>query len=180
MEQKIKKFLEFNGKVLYFVAHDGTYWVAIRPICEALGIEYINEYKRLKRHRILGTNVANMAMMDAQNRLFKMVSLPEKYIYGWLFSLDSGKAPLQEYQLKCYDLLYEYFHGSITGRHQALLEKSDALGEMEGIMSELSTDPNYLRLNKARAKFLLASKKLKELDDDFIQGQLTLNFPQSN
>ena len=36
MEKSIRKFLEFNGKTIYFLSKDGDYWVAIKPICDAL------------------------------------------------------------------------------------------------------------------------------------------------
>ncbi len=180
METKIKKFLKFNGKAIYFVAYDGTYWIAIRPICEALNIEYTNEFKKIKRHKILGRNVAKMAMMDAQNRLFQMASLPEKYIYGWLFTVNSEKATFLEFQQKCYDVLYEYFHGTITRRHQALMNKLDTLAEIEQLEVELSTDPIFQSWNDARAKIMRLGKVLKNIDDEFVHGQKVIDFKQSN
>jgi hypothetical protein len=180
MEPRIKKFLEFNGKVLYFVSKDGIYWIAIRPICDVLGIDYSNELRRIKKHSILGSNVVKSTMVDAQNRLFQMASLPEKYIYGWLFTVSSEKATCQEFQQKCYDLLYEYFHGSITGRHETLLEKSDSLAKIDKLEAELSEDPRYIELNNEKARVMRLGKQLKEQDDDFIMGQLTLQFHQDN
>lgn len=180
MEQRSKKFLEFNGKVLYFVAIDGTYWIAIKPICDALNVEYTRAFKNIKEDEILKDALAKQPMRDTKNRLQNMVALPEKYIYGWLFSIRSGSDALQNYKRKCYDVLYEYFHGSITNWHQALLEKSDALAEMEEMVSELSSDPRFQKYNEARAKVMRSGKKLKEISDDFIQGQLTIDFKQSN
>lgn len=31
MEAPIRKFLEFNKKTIYFLAVDGTYWIAVKP-----------------------------------------------------------------------------------------------------------------------------------------------------
>lgn len=180
MEAKIKKFLEFNGNTIYFIAVDGTYWIAVRPICDALNIQFNRTLKNIKSDEILKDVWSKQTMRDTKNRLQNMVALPEKYIYGWLFSIRSGSDAFQNYKRKCYDVLYEYFHGNITNWHQALLEKSDALAEMEEMVSELSSDPRFQKYNEARAKVMRSGKKLKEISDDFIQGQLTIDFKQSN
>ena len=47
MKQSIVKFLTFKGKTLLFLAKDGVYYVAIKPVCEAIGVDYIQQYKNL-------------------------------------------------------------------------------------------------------------------------------------
>ena len=49
-----EKFLQFNGRNIYFVAVNGQYYIAYKPICEALNIEANRCYKNLKKHKILG------------------------------------------------------------------------------------------------------------------------------
>jgi hypothetical protein len=180
MEARIKKFLEFNGQIIFFVAIDGIYWIAIRPICDALNVEYTRAFKNIKEDKILRDVLAKQPMRDTKNRLQNMVALPEKYIYGWLFSIRSGSDAFQNYKRKCYDVLYEYFHGGITSWHQALLEKSDALSEMEEKELNLSTNPDFIAWNEARAKVMRVGKRIKEISDDFIHGQLSIDFKQSN
>ena len=51
MKSKIKKFLEFNGKTISFLCKEGEYWVAIKPICEALGVNYNRQYQNLKKRQ---------------------------------------------------------------------------------------------------------------------------------
>ncbi len=180
MEPRIKKFLEFNGKVINFVAIDGTYWISIKPICDALNIEYTRTFKNISEDEILGQLLAKQPMVGADFRLRKMVALPEKYIYGWLFSIRSGSQLLQEYKRKCYDVLYEYFHGSITQRHQALLNKSEALARLEELEQSLAEIPAFKEYNNTKARIMRIGKDLKALDDNLIHGQLTFNFNQEN
>ncbi|MBA7556901.1 hypothetical protein ES705_49624 [subsurface metagenome] len=90
MNTKIKKFLEFNGKAILFLSIDGQYWVALKPICEALNLDWTYQLKVLKSHKILGQLWYLHTIVGADNRLRNMVSLPEKYIYGWLFGISSG------------------------------------------------------------------------------------------
>lgn len=44
MSEKVEKFLEFNGKTIVLLAKDGIWWIAIRPVCEALGVQYVRDY----------------------------------------------------------------------------------------------------------------------------------------
>ena len=48
MKNSIRKFLEFNGKVIYFLSKDGEYWIAIKPICEALGVYSPRQQKTIR------------------------------------------------------------------------------------------------------------------------------------
>lgn len=173
---QIKKFLEFNGQILYFVAIDGNYWIAIRPICDALGIEYTRAFKNIKEDKILGDALAKQPMRDTKNRLQNMVALPEKYIYGWLFSIRSGSDALQNYKQKCYSLLYEYFHGSISRRRQVLISKSETLDRFQRLQDELEENPKFKEWEETRAAIMRYGKELKELDNVMIKGQLTLDF----
>lgn len=52
-----------------------------------------------------------------------MVCLPEKYIYGWLFSVKTDSDKLLNYKLKCCDILFEHFHGALTIRTNVLEER---------------------------------------------------------
>lgn len=71
MKEEIKKFLEFNGKVIHFLSVDGQYWIAIKPICRALGVDYIRQFKNLKADAILAPAYAVQPMQtpDKQNSI---------------------------------------------------------------------------------------------------------------
>lgn len=174
MEKKIKRFLEFNGKAILFLNKDGQYWVAIRPICDALGTNYPNEYRRIMNHKILSSTVVKMTMVGADFKLRSMVVLPEKYIYGWLLSVDSEVPAFLEYQLKCYNLLYEYFHGAIAARHYQLTEKSEIEKQINAIREKLNDNTDYLELQELIAKEMRIGKTLKQMDVDLVNRQLKL------
>ena len=40
MNKQVVKFLEFKGKNIVYLSVDGTYWIAIKPVCEAISINY--------------------------------------------------------------------------------------------------------------------------------------------
>ena len=62
MKQSINRFLQFNGKTLLFLAKDGTNWIALKPICEALGIEYTRTFKNVSADPIIGPALAKQPM----------------------------------------------------------------------------------------------------------------------
>jgi len=85
-----KKFLEFNGRNIYFLAIDGKYWIAVKPICEALKVNYNRQFQNIKSDPILVQLFAEQQMVAADGKLRKMVCLPEKFIYGWIFTIQSS------------------------------------------------------------------------------------------
>lgn len=69
MKQQINKTISFNGKVLLFLVKNGNYWIAIKPICEALGIEYTRAFKSLKSDIILSQLLAKQPMVGIKAAL---------------------------------------------------------------------------------------------------------------
>ncbi|MBA7568852.1 hypothetical protein ES708_10588 [subsurface metagenome] len=163
MNTKIKKFLEFNGKAILFLSIDGQYWVALKPICEALNLNWVRQYMNLKEHKILGQLFANQLMVGADLRSRNMVALPEKYVYGWLFSISSGSGALQEYQMKCYELLYDYFHGTISQRHSILSQKVCDEQELHELEAQLKEDKRFTRMQELHGSIARSGIELKHL-----------------
>lgn len=173
MEQP-NKFLEFNGKAVYFLAKGGSYWIAIKPICDAIGINFDRQFKNLKADQILSQLYAKQPMTGADGKTYNMISLPERFVYGWLFSIKSESKELLEYKRTCYDLLFEYFHGSITSRENLIREKTKEQLEEERLHAALSTNADYVRLQEIRYKKKLINKQLVELDGQIAKEQLNL------
>lgn len=174
MEQQIKKFLEFNGKTIFFLAKDGQYWIAIKPICEALGVDYVNQHKNVKNDKILGHALSNQTMRDTKNRVSNMASLPEFYIYGWLFSLRSSSKQLEQYKWKCYEILYNHFHGTIGNRKDLIREEVRIQIERDKIINELARTPEYIQLQELNNKSRKIKSELKLMDNSIFNEQLTL------
>lgn len=127
MKESIKNFLKFNGQTLLFLEKDGTYWIAIKPICDAIGLHHRRQLSSIKEDKILGAVYANQPMQVPGNQVRLMAALPEFYIYGWLFGIQSRKPALQEYKWECYKVLHNYFKNTITQRDEILRIKSIAM-----------------------------------------------------
>lgn len=169
-----RKFLEFNGKTIYYLDKDGQYWIAIRPICEALNVGYTPQYKAVKRHKILGDVLSVQTMHDASGRLQKMVVLPEKYIYGWIFQIKANSPDLIQYQRLCYEILYDHFHGAITNRKELLLERNTLDTQINKLKKDLrQSDANFKRLHELEQQRKNLSARMNSIDKEII-NQLEL------
>lgn len=173
MKSQVKKFLEFNGKTIYFVAVDGQYWIALKPICEALNVDFEAQRKNLKEDKILCQLPSEQTVVAADGKLRKMLCLPEFFIYGWIFQIQSSSEELQEYKLECYRILYEHFHGAITGRKELLSEKARLQLEIDKCFNTL--DPLVaLQIDQATKKLNKVNAKLRELDLDVMEEERNL------
>jgi prophage antirepressor-like protein len=172
--QTITKFLEFNGKRINILLADGNWYVAIKPICEALNVDYRKQLLRIHNHITLAKQCTKQDMVAADGKVREMYCISEKYIYGWLFSIQSDSPGLIQYQEKCYEVLYEHFHGQITYRANALSHKSEIRERKATIKAQLAeTDlyKEYLELDK---KEKICNRRLDSLDIDLISKQISM------
>lgn len=92
--------------------------VPIRPICEALGVDFAGQSVKLKEHPILSSTVDLRSMVAADGKNREMLCLPIRYVFGWLFTINPAnvneevREALISYQHECYDALYNHFFGS--------------------------------------------------------------------
>lgn len=173
MNKQVSKFLEFNGKNLVFLAVDGQYWIALKPICEVLGVDYIRAFRNTKEDRIFGQLLSEQTMVAADGKSRKMASLPEKWIYGWIMQLQSTSEELLEYKKLCYEVLADYFHGAITGRKELLSAKAKVQAEIDQIFNRLPVE-DALALGKLKSKINQLNAKLRDLDGEIIEEEKTL------
>ena len=176
MNQQIAKFLEFKGKNIVYLSVDGAYWIAIKPVCEALKVDYLRQYKNLREDVILRPSLSKLPMMipgDTQTRRY--VCLPEEMIYGWIFSIrrDDNEA-LQAYKLECYHVLYKHFHGAITRRRLLLKEKADTTVKRRNVEHTLLQNSDYIELTKLRAQETSINRKLREIERCEVEEETNL------
>lgn len=172
----IEKFLEFNGKRLSVLSKDGQWWLALRPILDALNVDPEWHIRAVKTDEILAQHLCDHTVVAADNKLRKMMCLPERYIYGWLFSIRSESAELVEYKRTCYDVLYNHFHSSIADRME-VLNKQDQIDlrilELQEKLQESDEYREILDLKKLKTK---TGKDLKRLDVELKTKQLSFSF----
>lgn len=113
--------VEFHGATLVTTLVDGIPHVALRPLCEAIGLDWSAQTRRVSRDAVMASTVAVMATVAEDGKRREMTCIPLKMLNGWLFGVDANRvAPevkdrLIEYQRECYDTLADYWQkGSAT------------------------------------------------------------------
>lgn len=166
--------MEFNGKTIFFLSIDGTYWIALKPICEALGVNWNRQFQNLKNDPILGQLFAEQQMVAADGKFRKMICLPEFYVYGWLFQIQSEAPGLLEYKWECYRVLHDYFTGTITRRQSVLKERTLIDIQIEELERELHATDIARKLLELKKQKKAASTRLARMDHEIIEQQLEL------
>jgi hypothetical protein len=176
MNKQVVKFLEFRGKNIVYLYKNGTYWIAIKPICEALNVDYLRQFKNLKKDAILTPALSKLTMqIPGDDQLREYICLPEEYIYGWIFSIRrSANVALHEYKLECYQALYSHFHGIITRRRKLLKEKADITLKRRKLEYALLQNSDYVELSKIKAQEISIGKKIKDVERGELQEELDL------
>lgn len=174
METNPLSFLEFNGKTIIYLNAAGQYWVAVKPICEALGIHYKHQHEMILKDNILGQLSCEYRIVAADGKLRNMVCLPEKFIYGWLFGIRSESEALRQYKLQCYEALFNHFHGIMTKRKQILHDKLADLSRQKELEEKLKVHEDFVEYERLRGNVLRSGKLLKEMDQELLTGQMSL------
>lgn len=108
-----------NGISLQVVADGVEQLVAVKPVCEILGVAYQSQQAKLKEHPIYSSVITLSVTTGADGKKYEMVCIPLRFFSGWLFSINPDnvkeevREKLIEYQLKCNDILYDYFFSRV-------------------------------------------------------------------
>ena len=178
MENNITTVARINDVKIQIIESEEK-MIAVKPICQALGISYQKQIERLKSDPIIGSVVTLGVTTGADGKQYEMVTIPLKYVFGWLFLIDSRnvKPEAQEsvlnYQKECYNALWSYFtkHDEFLEFRDRIVEKH--LTEYDKARTEFRASKEKVaeareRLNKARA--------VNEVDYFANKDQLVIQF----
>jgi len=108
--------INFNNQQLLTVEKDGIKYVAVKPICENLGLAWAAQFVKIKENQILNGSVSIIEIVAEDGKNREMVCLPIDMINGWLFTINPNKVseeirPLViYYQKECYRALFEFWN----------------------------------------------------------------------
>lgn len=172
-----EKFLEFNGKKLTLINEDGKFFIALKPICEVLEVDWEGQRQAIERHPIFKATTFILKAVGADGRTREMVCIPEKFIYGWLLSFSPKNEQHIQFQLQCYEVLYSHFHNVLSQRVNELQKRQQLKDEYRNLHTEkMLTDPNYQRMMDIGQTLKLTSKSLSSFDSLLLSGQLEMDF----
>ena len=106
----------FYGNEIVVIEKNGKQFVAMKPIIEALGLDWKSQHKLIQRDPVLSTMVVTETVASKDGFKREMTCLALDCLNGWLFKVPASryKGKKQEaiirYQKECYQALHEYFH----------------------------------------------------------------------
>jgi len=145
--------------------------VAVRPVCDALGIDYKVQWQKIKDDEDLSSVMVLSTTTGADGKQYEMCCLPVEFIYGWLFTINpknvkpEAQKAVRKYRLLCYRALYQYF----TGNYKRVNEQN----QIEiGLLEQLA-DYNQQREIVARG-ITETKRKLEELREERLKNDPVL------
>lgn len=107
--------VDFHGHALIVITGpSGEHLVAMKPICEAIGLGWQSQYNRIKRHPVMSQGVFIMDTPSAGGDQ-QTTCLPLDMLNGWLFGVDASRVrpeirdTLIQYQRECFAALSAYW-----------------------------------------------------------------------
>ncbi|QCI92904.1 phage antirepressor N-terminal domain-containing protein [Novosphingobium sp. EMRT-2] len=141
--------VEFQGSQLLTIFDGETVRVAMKPLVDALGIDWVSQYKRIQRDPLLSEGMVIMTM-PSERGMQETVTLPIDLMHGWLFTLtvskvrEDARARVIAYQRECYQVLHDYWvkGAAINPRHAqgGTTSTGDLLKLVDRLKSEWQPD----------------------------------------
>jgi len=129
-------------------SHDGEDMIAVKPICEALGLDWKTQHRKIiKNNERL--NCGHMTIVAEDGKQREMLCIPIKKVAAWLFTINPKKvkehykSSVIAFQDELQHVLYSYVKGDLT------YEKMDMLLKL---LEELKADNTELRTENAEIK----------------------------
>ena len=150
------------------IATSDEQMIAIRPICEALGIDAKVQRQKIQEDEDLNSVGVLSTSTGADGKKYEMLCLPVRYIFGWLFTINpkNVKPEAQEavrvYRRSCYDALYQHFFG--TQKRQ--LEQNRAEIALLEELADLNQQQQQLKQTIADKR-----RKLEQLRNERLKNE---------
>jgi hypothetical protein len=114
--------VSFQGRNLTVITTEsGEHLVAMKPICEAIGLGWQSQYNRIRRHPVLSTSVFVMnTQIPGDDQQREITCLPLDLLNGWLFGIDASRVKPEirdrviQYQRECFHVLAAYWQQGQT------------------------------------------------------------------
>lgn len=107
--------VSFNNQIITAFLHNDTPVVALKPIVENMGIDWVSQHKRIQRHPVLNSTMVMMTTVAEDGKKREMTCLPLDMLNGWLFGIDANRVKPEikdkviAYQRECFKVLADHF-----------------------------------------------------------------------
>ncbi|WP_151777174.1 phage antirepressor N-terminal domain-containing protein [Acinetobacter brisouii] len=138
--------VKFNNQDVPVFFHENKPYVAMRPICENIGLDWAAQAQKIKRHYVLNSTMVMITTVAQDGKNREMAALPIGYLNGWLMSVDVNrvkpeiKDTLIKYQLECYDVLYNHFMPKVAEAHPNTITAEQQQAVKDAVLRKAQRD----------------------------------------
>ncbi len=111
--------IDFHGDDLISVEKDGIIYIAMKPICEGMGLNWSSQRIKLQKNKEK-FNCADIGAVAEDGKIRESLCLPLENLNGWLFSINPEKVNSEikdiviTYQNECFIVLHDYWHKGLA------------------------------------------------------------------
>ncbi|RZN56437.1 phage antirepressor N-terminal domain-containing protein [Avibacterium paragallinarum] len=133
--------VQFHNQSLVTFEQNGTYYTAMKPICENIGIQWESQFNRIKRDDVLSSTIVMITIVAEDGKNREMVCLPIQYLNGWLFGIDVKRVKpeiretLITYKRECYQALFDYWNKGKAERSQTTVDDRTGLRDAVNVLA---------------------------------------------
>lgn len=108
--------ISFHGQTVPVFTRNQTHYVAMKPIVENIGLDWVSQHKKIQRNDILKSGMVMMTIPATDGKTYETACLPLDYLNGWLFGVDAKRVKpeirerLLTYQRECFRVLNDHFN----------------------------------------------------------------------
>ncbi|MCW9716747.1 phage antirepressor N-terminal domain-containing protein [Avibacterium sp. 21-594] len=131
--------VNFHNQTLLTIEQNNIHYVAMKPICENIGLAWNAQLLRIKRDEVLSQGMIVM-ITPTNGGEQEMVCLPIQYLNGWLFGIDVKRVKpeiretLITYKRECYQALFDYWNKGKAERKQTTVDDRTGLRDAVNVL----------------------------------------------
>ena len=134
--------ISFNNQSLITAEQNGNHYVAMKPICENIGIDWRAQRQRIVRDEVLCSTVVIITTVAEDGKNREMLCLPIQYLNGWLFGIDINRCnpeirdTLIKYKKECYQALHDYWFNGKAERKTTVDDRTGLRNAVNMLVSK--------------------------------------------
>ena len=134
--------VSFNNQSLITIEQNGSHYVAMKPICENIGLSWEPQLLRIKRDNVLSSTMIVMIIVAEDGKKRERICLPIEYLNGWLFGIDINRCKpeirdtLIKYKKECYQALHDYWFNGKAERKTTVDDRTGLRNAVNMLVSK--------------------------------------------
>lgn len=157
---------KINGIDIVTVEQDGEIFVPIKPICDAVTVNYTSQIEKIRSDETFSNSTIPLrGIVAADGKEREMLCMPLWLVYLWLGTInpknvsDEARPKVIAYRLECAHVLYEHFTGSMKRTIETNNTEIELLKQINSAISDEKEAKNRRKkaeesLGKLRAERL--------------------------